>query len=257
MKNILILIIILGTGCISQTIYTDKNSYIQNEIVFNKKTNRKCNGILKRYYKTGQLYLEVPLKNGVNHGIQTFYKPSGEIDFQSVYQHGKRIKILQGKNNQIIFSKTIKPGVTYYFNPETQLVEEVQDDNTCTSTNKIFCDLKTKLGWQIFPSNNYFSWNQAQNYCSNLNYGGYSNWRVPTIYELDHINQLQENINVDIFNSYWSSTLHIDDPFFKKSESLFGQNGAWKYKFSRQSSTKGVPYHSLKSMDYSVICVKP
>ena len=260
MKIILVLITILATGCISNTIYTEENSYIKNEIVFNKKTNQKANGILRYYYKSGQLKFEVPLKNGVNHGIQTFYKLSGEIELQSLYEHGKRIKTIQGENNKIIFEKTLEPGVTYRFNRQLELIEEVEDNDICSSTNKVFCDSKTQLMWQRFPSNKYFSWYQAKDYCSNLSYGGSNNWRLPTIYELDHLNKSQQNINIDIYKSYWSSTLQIDDPFFKKYEFLRGtnsQDGAWRYRFSKQLSANGVPYYASKSRDYSVICIKP
>ncbi|HHB95287.1 MAG TPA: DUF1566 domain-containing protein, partial [Campylobacterales bacterium] len=45
-------------------------------------------------------------------------------------------------------------------------------------------DSKTELTWQSSPSSQKFSWSDAQNHCNNLNYGGHSDWRLPSIYEL-------------------------------------------------------------------------
>ena len=80
-------------------------------------------------------------------------------------------------------------------------------------------DSVTNLMWQ--DSNNTSiqkSWIDAINYCENLTLGGYSDWRLPNIVELESIidrnkinfalSSIFENVS---FNLYWSSTTYSHD----------------------------------------------
>ncbi len=59
------------------------------------------------------------------------------------------------------------------------------------------------------------TWGHAMRYCRNLNYGGYTDWRLPTADELMHLHSKQ----AEVFNNYrdgdfWSSTPATDVRYY-------------------------------------------
>jgi hypothetical protein len=46
-------------------------------------------------------------------------------------------------------------------------------------------DSETGLIWTVEDNGNDFGWNQANNYCESLTLGGHTDWRLPTIDELE------------------------------------------------------------------------
>lgn len=48
-------------------------------------------------------------------------------------------------------------------------------------------DAKTKLMWPAFDNGKDISWPEADSYCRNYRGGGYSDWRMPTVEELDKL----------------------------------------------------------------------
>lgn len=52
-----------------------------------------------------------------------------------------------------------------------------------TANGTVFDDV-TKLMWQRDVDPGFYTWDDAKTYCSNLVYGGYSDWRLPTRIEL-------------------------------------------------------------------------
>ena len=83
------------------------------------------------------------------------------------------------------------------------------------NSKEVVVDKSTNLMWQ--DDNNAKSvtktWVEAINYCENLNFAGYSDWRLPNINELDSIVDYtkhnpaisSEFSNVDL-GYYWSSS---------------------------------------------------
>jgi hypothetical protein len=80
-------------------------------------------------------------------------------------------------------------------------------------------DIATGLMWQQIGSSQTMTWEQALSYCEDLIFGGYGDWRLPTIKELRtlvdyNISSPGPTINTNFFpNSelsfYWSSTTNV------------------------------------------------
>lgn len=101
-------------------------------------------------------------------------------------------------------------------------------------TNKIVTDTATGLMWKddavdINDGRN-FTFSEAQTECENSTFGGYGDWRLPTIQELDTITD-KSRLNVALFPIfqeripmyYISSTLYATDP--QVVWSLYSGNG--------------------------------
>jgi hypothetical protein len=82
------------------------------------------------------------------------------------------------------------------------------------------------------------NWATAISYCDNLIEAGYSNWKLPTIIELDALYALKNEIGGFVLGYYWSS-------------SEYNATYAWDVNFSG-----GSLYHNSKTNTYSVRCVR-
>ena len=88
-----------------------------------------------------------------------------------------------------------------------------QDFTTKTvSSQKIVIDNNTGLVWEQAASTEQYSWDNAENHCTDLqdsNYAGYSDWRLPTPQELlSIVNNQNRSINTNFKNPHdliWSS----------------------------------------------------
>ena len=77
-------------------------------------------------------------------------------------------------------------------------------------------DNKTGLMWMKETASSQMNWKEALFYCENLEYAGYSDWRLPNIKELGSIVDystykpaIDTNFFPDTMSSfYWSSTTH-------------------------------------------------
>jgi len=106
--------------------------------------------------------------------------------------------------------------------------------------NGIVRDNVTDLEWQQATAPDTYRWQEAFDYCSNLDLGGHDDWRLPTIQELSTlvdsgIPDPGPTVNIDYFpdtigsaySDYWSSSADAQIP-----------NDAWIVHFS-DGSVKG------------------
>lgn len=85
--------------------------------------------------------------------------------------------------------------------------------------SEILNDSKTGLTWQDNSSvkETKMTWQDAKSYCSELNLGGYSDWRLPNIKELQsivNISRYKPAIKkgfkyVNTSDYYWSSSVYV------------------------------------------------
>jgi hypothetical protein len=61
--------------------------------------------------------------------------------------------------------------------------DDATDDDDDDSGGDVWTDSSSGLMWQN-ASDCCYTWAEAKNYCQNLNWGGFSDWRLPTISEL-------------------------------------------------------------------------
>ena len=120
---------------------------------------------------------------------------------------------------------------------------EFSRDNTA----EIVYDSNTGLYWQDNSDVNFLAWQDAINYCENLELNAYSDWRLPNVNELSSLIDDTKSspaipatfLNTDS-SSYWSST------------SLQGDTAnAWYVNFYN-----GNVYYDSKTFNYYVRCVR-
>ncbi len=112
-----------------------------------------------------------------------------------------------------------------------------------------FTDAKTGLTWQdnIASATVEKNWNDAKEYCRNLNLDGYSDWRLPSIKELQSIVDItkydpaiKSGFKSVTSNGYWSSSPNVSD-----------SSNAWKVYFY----FGGTGYYNKSDKGY-VRCVR-
>ena len=128
-----------------------------------------------------------------------------------------------------------------YCYPQSFTVKTVSGKN-------IVVDNNTGLEWQQTISEDSFIWKDALSHCENLEYGGYSDWRLPTPQELLTI----------VDNSKYALT--IDSTYFPNMKNTFwtGQenSGDTSRGFYFSAYYGGVWRDKLKTETSNVICVR-
>jgi len=77
-------------------------------------------------------------------------------------------------------------------------------------------------------------WNHASKYCKRLNYAGYSDWRLPTSDELEHIHRLRQEEQPFIYirdKDFWTSTPTTEGKYY-----VIYPADAYPYKRSKRQS---------------------
>ncbi|MFO7735905.1 MAG: DUF1566 domain-containing protein [bacterium] len=101
---------------------------------------------------------------------------------------------------------------------------------------KIVTDNNTGLHWQKTASDESFKWDNAMSHCKELDYGGYADWRLPSVKELLSILNHKEShpaIDINYFpdtkpESYWTSTSYAGN-IDKAWNVIFRNNGSSQY----------------------------
>ncbi|MGQ1891509.1 Lcl C-terminal domain-containing protein [Thermophagus sp. OGC60D27] len=98
-------------------------------------------------------------------------------------------------------------------------------------------DLNTGLMWQSIPDSEDFTWDEAVEYCENLELGGYDDWRLPSCKELYSISDFSSGwpyLNTTYFKlagegvtkdeQYWSSDKYVGITVEGQDNAAFGVN---------------------------------
>ena len=100
--------------------------------------------------------------------------------------------------------------------------------NKICKENKLYIEQDVRLMWQdqafedaedaAFKRNHSVgkagSWNHAKNYCRNLSYGGFADWRLPTSDELVHVHRKEgQSFTYHRGDDFWSSTPSNDSKY--------------------------------------------
>lgn len=102
---------------------------------------------------------------------------------------------------------------------------------TCNSTqsnNWIVSDLVTGLIWQSWYAPGTYTWQWAKDYCTNLTLWWYSDWRLPTLNELQSIVDFTKN-QLSIDSNYFSTYNYY---FWASNEFANNTTKAWSLHFA-------------------------
>ena len=109
-------------------------------------------------------------------------------------------------------------------------------------------DAVTGLDWQRTVVSKSFKWKDALEFCSTLTYGGYSDWRLPTINELITLIDFTKDhpaIDTVVFPDT------VPEPFWSSTTYVFHKTSAWGVYFGT-----GQVYHYRKEGKHFVRCVR-
>jgi hypothetical protein len=108
-------------------------------------------------------------------------------------------------------------------------------------------DPATGMTWTTEDNGSDVNWNQAITYCANLRLGGYSDWRLPTIDELQGI------YDVNAGNQHVKGNLKLSSKYFWSSSQSPASGKAWFFFFS---NGKRYSFRSSDSKLDRALCVR-
>jgi hypothetical protein len=130
------------------------------------------------------------------------------------------------------------------------------------SAQSTWTDPATKLMWAKETNSSDVTWNQAKDYCANLRLAGYSNWRLPTIDELESIYDKTQDVDGrhvkgDIrFNCVIRQGAHCRDGWSAWSNSTGNASGeAWDFDFGFTHGTRN-SFRLGYNNDERALCVR-
>jgi len=96
-----------------------------------------------------------------------------------------------------------------------QLIDKYVKKHTDKEPNKdpVWVDQTTNLMWQVDNPEETMNWEEAIEYCKNLTYAGYNDWRLPSIKELTSIIDYSKHLPACKIeeiksSSYWSASIY-------------------------------------------------
>jgi pimeloyl-ACP methyl ester carboxylesterase len=132
--------------------------------------------------------------------------------------------------------------------------KEIDAPNFVDNGDGTVTDNITGLMWQQQEPGNMF-WDIALSYCEGLSLGGYSDWRLPNIRELQSITddtKLNPAINTDYFPNTKSSESGILDNYWSSTSFAVAPSCGWYLRFSNGS----IIYDNEKEHAYYVRCAR-
>jgi hypothetical protein len=114
--------------------------------------------------------------------------PEGQGEFSTVQQNEEQALMEHEANSPIRASQLPAPAAKTKA-PATQIPAQ-----TVHTTDEVWIDPATGLMWTGKDNGSDMNWQQAMDYCQSLQLAGYSDWRLPTIDELQGI--YDQNINL-------------------------------------------------------------
>jgi hypothetical protein len=164
-------------------------------------------------------------------------------------------------------------GVEQTCNTSTNVWMDVTADGTCNAPEDdcIFYDRMTQLYWsESFPTTNTApsvasaNWAYTVNYCNNLTFGGFTDWRTPT--QNDMMNAIMHSIRDLGFKGGSSATAsnnsnfinNVDDHYFWTSTSGSANTAyAWQYFLADGTGKVASKANSFSgAYNYTIICVR-
>ena len=167
-------------------------------------------------------------------------------DVLSIGEHVITLKAFEGYGNSVSQSITVEK----VKRPQI-LVSEVTSSKTRKDSlraasffsvdyaNGTITDRRTGLVWQRSITSELLDWNEADTYCSNLNFAEHGDWRVPEIYEYESLITQRRPTIKKVFKNYsvrqWTKTNHpmlfntamtVQFEYFVKHQGFIPQSGS-------------------------------
>lgn len=118
------------------------------------------------------------------------------------------------KESLAVLDKYLSMGKKTKFYKEAMESYNLDDHMLKNIALGIYVDNKAGLMWQDNDAvkTKKLKWSDADKYCSTLNLGGYNNWRLPTITELENMpNQSNGTVGISHYDNgdYWTSSSFV------------------------------------------------
>jgi hypothetical protein len=122
----------------------------------------------------------------------------------------------------------------------------------------VWTDPATGLMWTKNDNGSGVNWNQANAYCTNLRLDAYSDWRLPTIDELEGIYDTSVNIPV-VWPNGASAVFHVKGNLGLSGNTWSSSQGNaagefWDFSFRNRMRLSYHPYYG--SNGHSALCVR-
>ena len=181
-----------------------------------------------------------------------------------------------GKKYDNYYVRAVRGGQSVSFDTVGILMDDVSTAAVSYKDNGdgTVTDTSTDLMWQQVSSSSNKTWERALAYCEGLSLGDYTDWRLPTIKELQSLvdySRLSPAINTTYFSNtaasqYWSSTTNVGNDY-TVWWGPSGTNFAWYVYFddgyvghgnkSTAGYVRAVRGGQPRPLDHSVISVSP